>query len=160
MAVVKFQVGAEWDLLNRAELDAALDKALQSWAKEIGRGVRFREFSGRGNVVGGVWTIDGHAAGQTLGPAEGMVWAITRAAISGNGVVVGTDLWSLYSGEVSPSKLVESRLLVTRYFDVPNVVLAGGNCLVATGVGTGAGADVTLSGQAVELPVQLAWQLL
>jgi len=159
---VKFTIkaGAELDILTQKELRETLD----SWMKEISRGVKFRKFSGQGVVVGGAYLIGGQGADNdtaALGPQPGFVWAVTRLAVSGNGVVPGTDLYSVYVDEITPSKLVTSGLTRGQIYDVGVLVLNGGERLAITGVGTGvSGVDVTLSGQAVELPVQLAWQLL
>jgi hypothetical protein len=156
----KIQAGAEFDVLTQSELRETLD----GWYVEISRGIKFRKFSAQGNVSAGAWAIGGQAADNDkdpLGPAPGFVWAITRVAISGNGVVPGTDLYAVYVDEVTPTKLVTSGLTRGQIYDVGVLVLNGGERLALAGVGTGGtGTDVTLSGQAVELPVQLAWQLL
>jgi hypothetical protein len=157
----KFEVGAELDLLNSTEAEAAMLSALQSWSREVGRGVKYRTPSATGRVAGGVWTIDGRAlTNQTLGPDPGMVWSVMRAVVSGGGIVLGTDLWNLYHGDANPSKLIDARLTVMRQFNIGAVVLTNNDVLVAQGVGTGAGTDVTLALSVVELPYQLAWQLL
>lgn len=80
----KIQAGAELDLLTKSELG----EALADWAAEIARGVRFRSISARATVAGGVWTIGGanpDNRSDTLGPAPGMIWAVNRLAVSGNG---------------------------------------------------------------------------
>jgi hypothetical protein len=90
-----------------------------------------------------------------------MNWAVTRYAVSGNGFVAGTDLFSTYVDEITPSKLVESGLTRGARYDPPTLVVNGPENLVLTGVGTGAtGTDVTVSGAAIELPIHLAYQLL
>jgi len=154
----KIQAGAELDLLNRAELT----EVLGAWATELTRGVKFRQFSGAATVSGGVWTIGGPQADNRqspLGPEPGFVWAVTRVAASGPGLVAGTDLWSLYVDEVTPSKLIQSGITRGSTWTIGALVLVGGGILTASGAGTGTG-DVTLSGGAVELPAQLAWRLL
>jgi hypothetical protein len=158
---VELKVGAKLDLLNAAEAEGAMRNALASWSREIGRGVKFRTASGRSNAAAGAFTIDGSQV-QDIGPEPGMVWSVMRAVIVGNGVVAGTDLWSLYQGDANPSKLIDSRLTagIMRQFNVGAVVLTSGDNLVATGAATGAGVDVTLSLGVIELPYQLAWQLL
>lgn len=160
----KFQVGSEIEFLTKDELGEELKTALGAWRTEIGRGVRWRKFSGQGTVAGGAWVIGGTGANNDkdpLGPQPGFVWAVTRIAVSGNGFVPGTDAFSVYVGEAVPSRLVITGLTRGETWDVAVLVLNGGEELALTGVGTGlAGTDVTVSGQAVELPSQLAWQLL
>lgn len=156
----KINAGAEIDVLNKEELQ----ETLGSWFTEISRGVRFRQISAQGTVSGGVWTIGGNAPDNhkdPLGPSNGFLWAVTRLALAGGGVVLGTDLWNVYVNEIAPSKLVQSGLTRFAMYDVPVLILQGGDRLAAAGAGTGvAGTDVTISGQVVEIPVQLAWQLL
>jgi hypothetical protein len=146
----KLQAGAELDLLNREEMREELD----AWSTELRRGIRFRQISGRTDRAGGVYTL------TVDGPREGFMWAVTRLFVSGGGVVAGTDVFSVYVDEVTPSKLVESGLTRGQRWDVPTLQLDGGSVLIVSGVGTGAGTDVTASGQAVEIPMQAAWQLL
>ncbi len=159
---MKFKMTAvgEIDVLTQHELR----ESLAGWMAEITRGVRYRQFSAGANVAGGVWTIGGTSADNnqdTLGPRPGMLWAITGIAVSGNGVIPGTDLFSVYTNEVSPSTLVVGGLTRGQMFDIPPFVLNGGDQIALAGVGTGvAGIDVTVSGRAVEVPDQLGWQLL
>jgi hypothetical protein len=160
MAEFEIKAGAKLDLLNKAEMR----EVLVGWYAEIGRGIKFRQFSGQGTVAGAVWTIGGNAADNRrdpLGPEAGMLWAVTRLAVSGNGVIPGTDLFSVFVNEITPSKLVESGLTRGAKYDVGVLVLTGNDRLALAGAGTGvAGTDVTVSGAAIEVPVQLAWQLL
>lgn len=156
----KLQAGAELDILSAPEVR----QILGSWFTEVTRGIKFRQFSGRAALAGGVWTIGGNATDNrqdVLGPEPGLLWAVTRIAVSGNGFVPGTDAFSVYIDEVTPSKLIESGLTRGARWDVPIVQLNGGERLTLSGVGTGVnGTDVVVSGQAVEVPAQLAWQLL
>lgn len=159
----KLQAGVELDLLTQTELREEL-QAAAAWRTEIARGVRWRKFSAQGNVATGVWTIGGAATPNNdkdqMGPQDGFVWSVTRVAVSGNGFVAGTDLFSVFVDENTPSKLVTSGLTRWQPYDVGTLVLNGGEQLLLTGAGTGlAGTDVTVSGQAIELPVQLAWRM-
>lgn len=153
----KLQAGAELDLITEHEMRGVL----ADWMAEITRGVKFRQFSARADVSGGVWTItQDRNNSDVLGPAGGMIWAVTRIAVAGNGFVAGTDTFSVYTDEITPSKLIESGLTRGARWTPPVVTLNGSEKLALSGVGTGAGTDVTVSGQAIELPLQLAWQLL
>ena len=156
----KINAGADIDFLTKDELT----EALAAWMGEVARGITFRQFSARTDVVGGVWTIGGNQAdnrSNILGPAEGFKWSITRMYVSGTGVVPGTDLFSVYIDELSSSKLVVSGLTRGKEWDPAVFPLQGGEKIALSGVGTGAtGTEVTVSGAAIELPNQLAWQLL
>jgi hypothetical protein len=162
---VEFEIkaGAKLDLLTPRELKDAL-APLVGWTAELARGVRFRRFAAQTVVAGGVWTVGGNTADNnqdTLGPSSGMLWAVTRIAVSGGGFVAGTDTCSVHINDISPATLVDSGITRSRTFDIPVLCLAGGDRLGITGVGTGVGVppDITVSGQAVELPTQLAWLL-
>ena len=156
----KLQAGMELDLLTREELGEELDRSAGSWRGELSRNVRFPRFSARTDVVGGVWAInpDSNTAGK-LGPKVGFIWSVMRLAVSGGGIVLGTDVWRAFVGENAPSQFVDSS---TRgmSFNPGALVIRDGESLLFAGAGTGAGTDVTVVGQAIELPDFLAWQLL
>lgn len=160
----KLHAGAEMDLLTRDELGDELRSLYEAWKAEIPRGVKFRPFSASASVSAARWTVGDAAANNDkdpLGPQSGFVWAVTRLNVAGNGVIQGTDLWEVYLDSASPSKQVSNGH--TRYvtYDVGVFVVHSPSTLVVTGAGTGvAGTDVWVSGQAVELPKELAWQLL
>lgn len=156
----KIQAGAEIEAVTPSELDDRLGKLSASWMTELARGVKFRQISGQGNVAGGIWTIG--LTGDQIRPRPGFIWGVTRVCVSGGGFVAGTDTYSIFRSDVQPSKLIVSGLTRAKEWQ-PNVfVLNENDSLIATGVGTGAVApfDVNVSGDVVELPVQLAWQLL
>lgn len=157
---VKLTANAELDLLTQQELGQELEAAAKAWRKELSRGVRFVKFSAQTNVATGVWTILPEAGDNRLGPAEGFVWSVTRLSVAGNGFTIGTDAFHVYVSEVTPSKLA-ARGSNPIFFDPAVLVLMGGEDLAFSGAGTNvAGTDVHVSGQAIELPAQLAWQLL
>jgi hypothetical protein len=157
MAHFKITANADIDLLTKEEVA----EVLSGWMAEIARGVRFRNFSGQTVLAGGVYTI-GLSGQDPIGPREGFLWSVVRISVSGAGVAAaGTDLYSVFDSEVSPSKLVASGLTRGKEWNTGGFVLDGGSQLVVSGVGTGtAGAPVVVAGQAIEIPVQLAWRLL
>lgn len=161
---MKFQVGQDFDMLNLDEMRQALAESRTDWANELIRGVKFVRIVAKTTTSGGAWQISStNSADSTnrLGPAPGMVWGVSRIAVSGAGLVLGTDLFSLFLGDPAPSTLVESGLTRGRVFGSSSaLVLAEGDRLGFQGLATGGGTDVTVSGAAIELPYMLAWQLL
>ncbi len=150
----KIEAGAKINLLTKEEVG----EVFAGWKAELARGIKFRTFSIRTDVAGGVFSTTNV---DFAGPDAGFVWAVTRLAISGAGLVLGTDLANVYVDDVTPSKLVMSGLTRQATWDIPGLILTGGSRVIVTGVGTGAtGTDVTVSGAAIEVPLQLAWQLL
>lgn len=154
---MKFKLtgGAELDLLTKAEVA----EVLAGWMAEVSRGIKFRKFSASGVVNAGTFAVGVNSA-EHMGPSAGMVWSVTRIAVSGSGLVLGTDLWGAYANAASAASLIEGGLLRGRTWDPAVTVLNPNDTLVVAGVATGAGTDVTVSGAAIEIPVQLAWQLL
>lgn len=149
--------GVKVDFANRAEVRAEMDAALAAWSTEIRRGVRFRRFIG--NVAqGATWSIapDGR---DSIGPDEGFVWSVTRVALGG-AITFGTDVWSIFVNEAGPSGLITSSTARRELFDVGVNVLNGGDRLIVAGASTAVGAQINITGSAIELPEQLAWQLL
>lgn len=145
----KFEVGASIDFLTKDEMT----EVMAAWWAEVGRGVRFRRFNGQATVAGGVWSM------LIPGPREDCIWAVTRLAASGPGLVLGTDIWTVAVNQADPSTIVGTGFLRNATWDVGVLMLNGGDQLAVNGVGTGAGA-VAISGAAIELPNQLAWQFL
>ena len=146
----KLQAGMDLDLLTKAEVL----ETLQGWHAELVRGVHFRAISESAPAVAGAYTAE-------LRPRAGFVWSITSLAIAGNAIALPADTFSVYRDEVSPSKLVASGIVRDRQWDPGVLVIDGPNSLVVTGPATGvAGTDVFVTGAAIELPAQLAWQLL
>lgn len=152
MAKFKLTGGVEIDVLTREEMRAEL----QGWFDEIHRGVRFVRRIAQGTVTAG-GALD--MTGDDLGPAGSIVWAVTRATVHG---LASGETVDFYVNEASPSGFL---------FNIadtdPVRVLPGPACplnpldrLIINGTGLTAGARITVAVQAVELPVQLAWQLI
>jgi len=161
---VKLEAGARLDFLTKDEVRAEL----RAWGLEITRGIKFKQFSATVNLTAATFTIGGFGASvaETLGPAPGFVWAVTRVAMSGAGFLPAADSYSVFIDEITASKFVVgvpgvAASTAAHEWNVPGLILNGGERLAVSGGSTGvAGTPITLSGQAVELPVQLAWQLL
>jgi hypothetical protein len=156
----KLEAGMTLDFLTSEELRGELASAMKAWRSEIARGVRFPKFSGQGVITGGAFRIggDGDANKSRLGPDAGFVWAVVRLSAFGGGFVPGTDSFNVWIDEVTPSRLVETGITRTAKYDITGLVLVGPESLVFTGTSTGTD-PVTVAGQAVELPVQLAYSL-
>lgn len=160
----KIEAGGTLELLTQGELRDELARAMEGWRAELGRGVKFRKFSAQATVSGGVWSVGGGAAAaqkQTLGPAPGFMWSVTRIAVSGGGYNNGADDWDLFSDAAQPSNLILLNFGVGDQWEPGVIVLTGPEELVFVGRGTGiAGTDIHISGQAIEVPVQQGWRLI
>jgi hypothetical protein len=146
----KLQAGMDLDLLTKDEVRAEL----KSWQAELVRGITFRTLSQRVDAAA-AWTMD------PIGPAAGFVWSLTRVAVAGNGLVLAADTFNLFFGGATNSPgAIATGLLRQKEWDPGVLVVAGPRTVVITGAATGTGTDVFASLSVIELPVQLAWQLL
>lgn len=166
MAEVQLKAGAKLDMLNRKELKETLDAATRDWFSQVARGDRYRRFSASGVIDTGSLLIDGTVAqNQTLGPAEGFVWAVQRVALHGLTVVSGTPAVAvsepvqLFLNDVGPSSLVHPAIEGYQDLGQYSLVLYPGDTLLVRGAGLTSTGTVTLTGQARELPLPLAWRL-
>lgn len=158
---VEIQAGAKLDVLSPDEMDDKLGKLSKSWMTELARGVKFRDLPAtKTTVAAGTWSIG--ATGDQLRPNPGFVWAVTRLAVTGGGLVQGTDTYSIFKNDVSGAKTVRINQQRQSIFHQTELVLTESDSLIVTGVGTGVAVppDVILAGAVIELPIQLAWQLL
>jgi hypothetical protein len=143
----KLTAGADVDILTRQELGEELDRSAGAWRTELSRNVKFPRFSAQAIVAGGVWSIDpSQTSVGKLGPRPGFLWSIMRLAVTGGGIVVGTDVWRVFLNEASSSQFVDSSLRGMR-FDAGALVLRDGDNLFINGVGTGGATDVTVTGR-------------
>jgi hypothetical protein len=158
---VKIQAGAEIDTLTKDELT----QALRDWSVEVMRGPIPKRFSAQGTVAGNALTIDGQNGSGVLGPEAGMVWLVTRVAVTG--LTNATDPTSLFVNGTQPWNLVIPSVTgvtgSTGYHEFPasQVMLTGNDRLILASTGAIAATGmITLAGQAWELPVGLLWKLL
>ena len=163
MAHQKIQAGGTLDVVTKKELHDALGEHLRSWVAETARGGRFVKFQGTANPVGTSVQVGGPTgSGVLLGPGAGFMWDVRRIHLAG---FDDTDNVAIYLNDVSPTGFVSSnkdlfqsknrlwtwnRQLVLYPGD--QLIVANTSTLVATG-------PITISGQALELPVGLGWKL-
>lgn len=144
---VKLEAGASLDLLTKDEVG----EVLRSWHEQVRAGVKYPLFAAQGIVrADNSFTIEGDA----LGPGESFMWDVRRLAIGGDTL---TNV-NVYINEASPARRV-CALTGDRGFNPVELVLNFGSRLVITGTGTVPGAQITISGQAKEVPYLLGWSL-
>jgi hypothetical protein len=166
MAEVQLKAGAKIDTLTKKELKDVIDNASRDWFNQVSRGDRYRRFSATGTIASGALVIDGtSSANQTLGPAEGFVWAVQRIALSGLTVVSGTPAVAvsepvqLFLNDDGASSLVHPAVAGFHDFGQYSLVLYPGDTLLAKGASLNSTGIVTLTGMAREVPLPLAWRL-
>jgi hypothetical protein len=166
MAEVSLKAGAKLDTLNKGELREVLNGVRQDWFSQVARGDRYRRFSARGTIAGGALLIDGTTKGnETMGPAEGFVWAVQRIALGGLTVETGTPLVpvtepvQLFLNDDGPAALVHPAIRGYEDFGQYSLVMYPGDTLLVKGAGLTSTGTVTLTGQVREVPLPLAWRL-
>lgn len=153
----KIQAGATLDLINKDEMRDVLQTVTKDWFNQVGRGDRYRRFSAWGDISGGAVTIGGaEQLDHTLGPAEGFVWAVQRIGIHN---LDSADSLALYINDDGPSALVHPGITTYQDFGQTQLVLYPGDTLLLTGSSLTDTGIVTVTGQARELPMPLAWRL-
>lgn len=147
----KLQAGAELDLLTRDEMRAEL----QAWLDEIKRGVRFVQRTYKGTVNAGAVLIDDPDAG----PAGSFCWAVTRVSVAG---LTMAETVNVYLNDVAPSNFVCSIGATPgrELFGSTGLLLNPLNRVIFAQASGLAGTEILVGVQSVELPVQLAWQLI
>lgn len=154
----KIEAGVELDFLSPGEARAIF----ADWIEEIRRGVRFVRRSMQGTVdgtgalgIGIGFTPDG----DSMGPEGSLVWGLTRISVRG---LTANQKIAVFVNDVQPSSFVgfiqEAKGHET--FSPTALMLNPQDRLIVTGTGLTAAAVVAVTIQAVEVPVQLAWQLL
>lgn len=162
MSQQKIQAGKFIDTVTKHELHEALGDHLRSWVAETAIGGKFTRFSLAGTVAAGVISLGGHVGATFLGPNPGFVWDVRRIRLSG---LTAADVVSVYVNDTSAANLVQSTTDLgdsptNRYFKWDrDVVLYPGDTLKIYGTGIAATGTITVSGQALELPIGLAWKL-
>lgn len=161
----KLQAGAELDLISKDEMKDVLKTTMQDWFNQVARGDRYKRFSAAATISGGTLAIGGATQrDHVLGPADGFVWAVQRLAVYGLtttseefGTV--TEPLRLYLNDDGPASLVHPALQGYQAFGEHELVLYPGDTLLAVGASLTATGVITLTGQAREVPMPLAWRL-
>jgi hypothetical protein len=167
MPKYEFKLGAYMDLLDKNELERALEKQTERLLADA-RGVKHFYFSAQGLISGGSVQIPGPVAGvteaqlqqPTLGPMDGYIWAIQRITI--DGLTSATDVITFYRSNVSANNHLYSVTMApneSRHPGGHGSILRGGDTLVAVGSSLTTTGTLTLTGEAIEVPAEMIAKL-
>lgn len=167
MPKYEFKLGAYMDLLDKNELERALEKQTEALIVDA-RGVKHFYFSAQGLIASGAVAIPGPNSSVTeaqlqqpnLGPEDGYVWAIQRVTI--DGLTVNTDVITFYRNIASPNNhlySVSMPPLESRHPGGHGSILRGGDQLIAVGSGLTSTGTLTLTGEAIEVPAEMIAKL-
>ena len=170
MPKVKLDVGATIDFLNKEELDDALtdyQKNAEAAEYEKLKGIKYFRLPrlyatpASGTVVlGEAWSGQLYT-GQIVGPNQGYIWAIRRLACNGLGTGSSPDELNIYRAGKHTDPVWQLNGNNFAYtFGRGELILLPGENLIAASVGSMTGtSQVTLTGDAIEVPAELIGKL-
>lgn len=142
--------GAHIETLTREEFRDELRSFGKSWREELSRGTRFRRRSWSGIVA-----ADGTLTILADGPAEGMLWSITRATFA-EGTPGATGV-NIYVNEAAPSAMLWRGLTGNATPSDTGIMLVSGDTLVIAGAGLVVAETVVINAGIKEVPTMLGW---
>jgi len=151
-------------MINKDEMKEVLQTVQKDWFAQVARGGRYPRFSAAATIASNAFTIDGTERDyERMGPAEGFVWAVQRLAVHGLTTytegTLDTEPVALYLNDTGPSSLIHPALVGYHDFSQTQLVMYPGDTLVIVGEDLTATGQVTVTGQAHELPMPLAWRI-
>jgi hypothetical protein len=162
MAKFTLKAGAELDLLTKEEVRDLLGEAEEYELARLRseKWMRLPELlSGKAS---GSALVLGESAGQVVGPREGYFWSVRRLVVSGLNSGATPDVVNLYRGTASGVPLWQFNGNNFGYtFGKGQMSLRGGENFALASVGTfNSLATITLAGELVEVPAQLAGKVI
>lgn len=164
MSKVKLQAGVELDLLNKGELQDALQKQADADLVARLRGVKHMRLPETltGTAASSKLSIDGNQSVPPLGPRQGYVWSIRRLVISGLTTGATPDVVNVYKG--APGAGVPLWQFNGNNFGYTfgrlELTLYGGETLSFQSVGTfNATGQIAIGGELLEVPAELIGKL-
>lgn len=166
----RFDIGAEVDTLTRGELREELARyraEADAQAQGAMRGIKYFRLPrlyatpASGTVIlGEAWAGQPYT-GQLLGPNEGYIWSVRRLACNGLGTGNSPDLLNIYRNGHSTDPVWQLNGNSWAYtFGKTEMILLPGERLIAASLGSmTATVQVTLTGDAIEVPAQMIGKL-
>lgn len=152
MALTKLTANASIDILNKKEVE----DVLRSWSNELTRGARIRRHSILGTVTNGQILMGSNEDG----PAEGMVWGITRFSVAPGPTLPAAGLSVWVNHTESPSSLLIAQVNTDVFPDARGAMLLGGDSLrIKSNASMTNGEQVTVTMSIREVPSLMAWSL-
>lgn len=162
MAKFKLDFGADIELITKGEMADVLDKYGDRRLAEYALGLKHFDIPVMLGTVAADGTITLGSSGDPdqihCGPRQGFCWRVCRVSVNG---LTGSQTVSLYKGDPGASRFVTVLSATAPAFTSSHGLLLkpGGN-VVVSGSGLTTGAQVTVSGEAVEAPAELIYKLI
>lgn len=152
MALQKLTANASIDLLTKTEVQ----DVLRSWSNELTRGARIRRHSILGTVTNGQILMGSNEDG----PAEDMVWGITRFSVAPGPTLAASGLSVWINHTESAASLLIAELRTDVFPDARGAMLLGGESLrIKSNASMTNGEQVTVTMSIREVPRLMAWSL-
>jgi hypothetical protein len=160
LATVKFDLGAQADMLSPAEHREHLGDALADFQRERLRGVKHMQLPQlQGAAAGGVLLLG--QAPPVSGPRPGFCWSIQALIVDGLTTGATPDVINFYRNNPTGAKFWQlngNSPGVT--FGKLQRTLYGGDTLLVANVGTfAATGTITVSGELIECPAEMLGKL-
>jgi hypothetical protein len=155
---------AEIDLLTKSELDQVFSSHMDAEWRDRFRGVKFMKLPRINVVATGTQTTIAHVPpGQQQGPDSGFIWRIGRVTVSSNGADTGAV--TLYNGtdftNLSGEYQVDNTLKIgAAYYPGSRGLYVFPDEYLYYSAVTVAGNTYTVTGQAVEVPMEMQGKIL
>lgn len=145
----KLKAGSEVDVLTKDELRAGITEGTRSWFQEMARGKNTARFDATGTPATGTLTLPGPGQ-RPIGPEVGFAWAVQR--ITADGLADGDKL-VVYRNSATPSNRL-GIITPTANFHMGSkgALLRGDERIIITGTGLTTTDDVTVNGEAIDVP--------
>jgi hypothetical protein len=160
---VKFDLGAEADMLSPAEHKQHLGDAFTAFTAERWRGVKHMRLPElQGTAAAGVLSI-----GSTVprsGPREGFCWSIRRLVVGGLTTGATPDIVNFYFNHTAGGAAVPVWQLNGNQFGQTfgrlELTMYGGDILIAASLGSfAATGQITVTGELIECPAEMITKL-
>lgn len=150
-------IGAEVDFVTQGELDESLKRAHQTFMSAQVQGRKYMRFRMRATVASTAITLGGDGDQPGPGPDQGYAWAIRRLFVKG--LTAGStpdELWFYRNNASSDPVWQISGADPGDKFGRLEIVLLGGEKLAAANNGAlAATGQITVNGEAVEVPQEM-----
>jgi hypothetical protein len=161
MAMVKLELGAEFDMLGHKEFKHGMQDSQDGFFREMARGLKSIRLPTINVLIsGGVLNVGGDQPDAApIGPRAGFVWCIQRLSVYGT---TTTDSVLVFRNDPLNLESFIARIPLTPGVWTPghrSLIINDTETLAFSGAGLGS-PQIVISGEAVEVPGPMIWKVL
>lgn len=157
-----FDIGAPFETLTQGELRDELTRVEQERIRQYARGIKYMRFGPVAvTIASNAFSIDGTSL-PDMGPRDGFIWSIRRILVTGLATGATPDVVNLYRNKPSgiPVWQLNGNTFGTTFGKTELLLLGGETLSIANSGSITATGQVTLSGDALEVPAEEIVKLL